>query len=571
MKRLIVFTFSLFGMGTVLTAQDKKGFTQFSLRGGLNFAHQYNLPKVVKTPLLGYGASFSADRYFSFWGLGFDVDFSRNRSPRYDSTGMTETALPFATKQYTDSASRLESYFAGIGPSFVYGKGKFSAELALRGGASRINGGLLRADALFVDPIAGPLSMSMYDHPGWDEKLFAAGKVRLQANYAITKRLLASAAISYIYHFNSETPYSYSEIIALPTNVNYVTDISSISSYSAYAGLSYRIYGRDRSKTKPQPAPVPIPELPDTTPAKDITRNIRVLVKDEQTGQPLYKAEVLITGENGKGARGTTDKNGILIFPETVKNHYVVSASLNDISATKVSISPEAFDSAGSAINIVLTHNDPRFTLVGKAINKTSGEPEGEVQVTLTNETKSSVKQGSSAHGSGEFRFQLDPGSDFNVVGRKKSYISNIERVTTKGLNRSQALYVELELGVEEATPGKRIVLENIYYDLNKVAFRDEASSDLRKLIVFLHDNPDLRVEISSHTDSRGSDAYNMQLSQKRANYLADYLVKNGIDRSRLIARGYGETAPVNGCTNGVRCNEQEHAKNRRTELKVME
>ncbi|MNR35740.1 Outer membrane porin F precursor [compost metagenome] len=82
--------------------------------------------------------------------------------------------------------------------------------------------------------------------------------------------------------------------------------------------------------------------------------------------------------------------------------------------------------------------------------------------------------------------------------------------------------------------------------------------------------NPTLRIELSSHTDSRGKDAYNIHLSQQRAEAAVNYLVSKGVDRSRMVAKGYGETRLLNRCANGLQCSEEEHQANRRTEIKVL-
>ncbi len=80
----------------------------------------------------------------------------------------------------------------------------------------------------------------------------------------------------------------------------------------------------------------------------------------------------------------------------------------------------------------------------------------------------------------------------------------------------------------------------------------------------------DLIVEISGHTDSRGSDSYNLELSDKRSEAVVDYLIDSGIDPERLKFQGYGETKPVNTCANGVVCDEGSHQQNRRVELKIL-
>ncbi len=90
-------------------------------------------------------------------------------------------------------------------------------------------------------------------------------------------------------------------------------------------------------------------------------------------------------------------------------------------------------------------------------------------------------------------------------------------------------------------------------------------------LYSLMKDKPGIRIEIMSHTDSRGNDQYNKSLSQQRAQSVVNYLVKKGISRSRLVARGYGETRLVNRCANGVKCTDAEHRQNRRTEFRIIQ
>jgi outer membrane protein OmpA-like peptidoglycan-associated protein len=117
---------------------------------------------------------------------------------------------------------------------------------------------------------------------------------------------------------------------------------------------------------------------------------------------------------------------------------------------------------------------------------------------------------------------------------------------------------------------GKRFQLNNIYYDFDKWAIRPEAANTLDKLSVFLKDNPGITVELGSHTDARGSDDYNLVLSDKRAKSAVDYLVaEQGIDVAKITSKGYGETQLVNRCDDGQACSENEHQMNRRTEIKI--
>lgn len=123
---------------------------------------------------------------------------------------------------------------------------------------------------------------------------------------------------------------------------------------------------------------------------------------------------------------------------------------------------------------------------------------------------------------------------------------------------------------MEKTDCGKAIILKNIYYDLDKYFIREDAKPELNKLAQFMKDNPGVKIELSSHTDSRASDTYNMTLSQKRADAAVDYLVLQGIQKARLIPVGYGERRLLNRCRDGVDCSEAEHQINRRTEIKVI-
>lgn len=126
-------------------------------------------------------------------------------------------------------------------------------------------------------------------------------------------------------------------------------------------------------------------------------------------------------------------------------------------------------------------------------------------------------------------------------------------------------------VGVDRIREGTTLTLDDVFYDYGKATLRPESMVSLDKAYTFLEQNPNIRVQLASHTDSRGSDSYNMSLSQRRAQSCVDYLVKvKGIPPARIVAKGYGETMPVNKCKNGVPCSEEEHQANRRTEIRVL-
>ena len=138
----------------------------------------------------------------------------------------------------------------------------------------------------------------------------------------------------------------------------------------------------------------------------------------------------------------------------------------------------------------------------------------------------------------GEFKLMLKPGTDYVFIASKDKFLKGKERETTKGLTQSTELKTEIYL-----TPiDEPIEVENIFFDFNKWDLRPESLISLDKLVETLNENDNITIELGSHTDSRASDEYNLELSKKRAQSVVNYLIEKGIARDRLIAKGYGES-----------------------------
>ncbi|WP_057939573.1 OmpA family protein [Algoriphagus resistens] len=175
----------------------------------------------------------------------------------------------------------------------------------------------------------------------------------------------------------------------------------------------------------------------------------------------------------------------------------------------------------------------------------------------------------------GRVRFTLTPDSDFTIIASKSGYFSKSIPYTTTGKTPDISTLVQdvtnitldTTIVLDQLVLDRSIVLENIYYDLDKAEIRPDAAIELDKLVQILKDNPAIRIELSSHTDDRSSDAYNQDLSQRRAQSAVDYIISQGISVDRLVAKGYGESQLIveNATT------EEEHQTNRRTEFKVIE
>jgi Outer membrane protein and related peptidoglycan-associated (lipo)proteins len=180
-------------------------------------------------------------------------------------------------------------------------------------------------------------------------------------------------------------------------------------------------------------------------------------------------------------------------------------------------------------------------------------------------------KQGFSVKEDGFFRLELAENTDYAFNASLSGYLSNSAKFSTKGIAKDPSSPVqvfEVEIVLDKIFRNREIVLENIYYDYDKWDIRPDAEPTLNRLTDVLRQNPEIRIQLGSHTDCRGNDSYNQTLSQRRAQSAVNYLIGKGIDPSRLSAKGYGESQPAVSCPCNS-CTEAEHQTNRRTTFKV--
>lgn len=167
------------------------------------------------------------------------------------------------------------------------------------------------------------------------------------------------------------------------------------------------------------------------------------------------------------------------------------------------------------------------------------------------------------------FNYEFERKTAYKVLVSKEGFMSDSLLVPALNIRRDTTLAVNFQLQAVNKK-GISFVLENIYYDFGKDEIRKDAALVLDQIVYVMAENPSLAIELSSHTDSRGADKYNLKLSERRAKSAVDYIISKGIAKERLQAKGYGERRLVNGCADGVACTEDEHQANRRTEVKVL-
>lgn len=227
------------------------------------------------------------------------------------------------------------------------------------------------------------------------------------------------------------------------------------------------------------------------------------------------------------------------------------------------------------------------FSVTGLVRDEKSGQPVQGAAVQLIASDGANMQTETGA--AGDFKFTLRPEVDYIFLASKKGFLNGKEKETTRGQDKSREFMATIQL-----TPIDRpIELPNIFYDFGKWDLRPESMVSLDKLVETLNDNPNVTIELMSHTDSRDTEEFNLDLSQKRAQSVVDYLIGRGIAADRLTAKGYGETSPkvvdeeivknspflragatlTESFINGLASEEEKeiaHQINRRTEFRVL-
>ncbi|MEM6737379.1 MAG: OmpA family protein [Bacteroidota bacterium] len=197
--------------------------------------------------------------------------------------------------------------------------------------------------------------------------------------------------------------------------------------------------------------------------------------------------------------------------------------------------------------------------------------PNTKVRLTTDNEE---ILDEAFTGGDGRFNFRVYPEEQYDLIGEKTDYFTVRKGFSTVGKSVDKStlteeitnITFETKIMMEPIVLEKAIVLNNIYYDLDKDNIRSDAAIVLDSLVQIMNDNPEIYIELGSHTDARQTDAYNMDLSRRRARSAVNYIIDQGVSSDRIVAKGYGETQLLikNAQT------EVQHQKNRRTEFKVL-
>jgi len=239
---------------------------------------------------------------------------------------------------------------------------------------------------------------------------------------------------------------------------------------------------------------------------------------------------------------------------------------IKDTTTTKevAPVKQQVFVTVKTYQNVFEENDNPNSRVVGK-------KALSDVFIKIVDENGKKVAE-EYTDNNGFYFVEIPKDKSLKIIGAKLDYLNATKEITTWNLVfpiNENTFTINIELILDKIYADKEINLENIYYDYDKWDIKEEAKPTLDALVKILIDNPQINIQLSSHTDCRGTDEYNEELSQKRAQSVVDYLITKSISPSRLIPKGYGESLLIDNCI-CESCSETQHQTNRRTTFKIV-
>ncbi|PTN07481.1 WD40 repeat protein [Mangrovibacterium marinum] len=288
-----------------------------------------------------------------------------------------------------------------------------------------------------------------------------------------------------------------------------------------------------------------------------------LLVISSFTDKPVAGVKVEIKNEKGKVvAESVTDASGHTPLKAEMGKRY-------DLLATKAGYYDKTKEislvaDAGFVNKEEVLYIDPSHRLRGQVVNIFGDEPIAGATITIAQDGK--AVDSATTDAEGNFKADIQPEHNYLVTAEADNFFGTDVEFSTQGMEPGELFYY-FQLYPLDA--GTRIGLTNIYFDYDKYNIRPDAVRVLDRMAETLAKYPDIDIKLEAHTDCRGTDEYNQKLSERRAKATLDYLVRKGIDKSRIEAIGFGETQLVNECADDVDCSEEKHQENRRTVFEI--
>ncbi len=322
-----------------------------------------------------------------------------------------------------------------------------------------------------------------------------------------------------------------------------------------------------------------------------LSETVTVMVIDKATSKPVPNVLVIVRDAKDPNPSSTimveTNAKGIFEMPVDPEDDLNVQIKTEEYRAYHHKLENIARNDIG--YEIFLDKKTASHNVSGNVISATTKLPVPNSMIRFKNKCNNKILE-TRADGNGNYKIALDCDCEYTVTASKNDFQTVSESLVLEDCKKERRKPIALipaptamqpaltsRKQVKRAEPlalklevGKRVVLENIYYDHDKDDIRPDAALRLDQLFKVLSDYPSLEINLLSHTDSRGTEEYNMELSQRRAESAVSYLVNKGISASRLKPIGMGESELLNGCDDGIDCPEGDHQSNRRTEIRVI-
>ncbi|SNR31962.1 OmpA family protein [Lutibacter flavus] len=295
------------------------------------------------------------------------------------------------------------------------------------------------------------------------------------------------------------------------------------------------------------------------------------VIVDENTKERLNNLDISLF-QNNVLKETITLRNLEFKFDVDCNESYKIVVNKTNYLDAELELSTNSIHNASISKTILLTPLKCTQIVSGKILDRNTSLPIPNAIISIYSNQLilETIKLDENAN----FNFELDCKLQYEIVASSANYQNNVWNVNpTNNYNEefNKTIYLTPVEEFEIVRNQKMIKTNPIYFDLDKAEITPLAILELEKVVSILLRNPALKIEVKSHTDSRAPDNYNLNLSNRRAQSVVDYIISKGIDSSRLASIGLGETKLINKCSNGVKCTEAEHQLNRRTEFVIIE
>lgn len=287
---------------------------------------------------------------------------------------------------------------------------------------------------------------------------------------------------------------------------------------------------------------------------------------DMETMQPIAGVLIKVPTEDGSTVEVLTDANGGYTVRAPYKSDFTVEGTKQGYLPATGKAKPNPRSSYLEHVDLKLQKYDAISSGRVLYAENNAAAVGALIQLIEISGNDSTVVDSLLIDKKGTYQFPLYKKKNYSLLVTQEGYARQTASFNTN--NPSEKTFTR-DFKLFKPKVGEVVRLDNIYYDYNSAVIRSDAALELNKLVQILKDNPTMKIELSSHSDSRGGDKYNLDLSDKRAKAAVAYIISQGISADRLYGKGYGELKILNHCKNDVKCTDEEHQFNRRTEFTI--